>query len=237
MKSSVVIGITDCSKYANYEKWILDEADTEVIRLSPGAKNFLDVEKCDGIILSGGEDVHPRFYNKLEYLPYCHEIDEARDEFEWRVLEETKKNDLPLLGICRGLQMINVFFGGTLIPDLPSFAKYNHSRFSKEDRCHIVNVDPLSELRKIVGVDSGEINSAHHQSAELIGKDLVVNSFSPEGVVEGIEWKDSSNKPFMQSVQWHPERMTNLQSVFSQKIKVAFINAVSQRRNQLKIVR
>jgi putative glutamine amidotransferase len=232
----MVIGITDCSKFVNYEKWLLAEPGVQVIRLSLTEGNYGDVERCDGIILSGGEDVHPRFYNKLEYLPYCHEIDEARDAFEWRVLEETKKSDLPLLGICRGLQMANVFFGGTLIPDLPAFAKFNHSRYPQEDRNHQVQVDPLSELAKIVGTQNGEVNSAHHQSAELIAKELVVNCLSSDGVVEGIEWKERANKPFLQLVQWHPERMQNLQSPFSQKVKIGFLSSVSSRTNQLKIV-
>jgi putative glutamine amidotransferase len=128
----ITIGITDCSKYANYEKWISMENDVVVVKLSHADNNFEDIKKCDGIILSGGEDVHPRYYHKPEYLKYCHEIDERRDEFEWKVLEFTEKNSLPLFGICRGLQMANVYFGGTLVPDIPAFGKFNHSRYPGE---------------------------------------------------------------------------------------------------------
>jgi putative glutamine amidotransferase len=229
MKRKVVIGITDCSKFANYERWIAIEV-VEVLRLSHHENNFNDAEKCDGIILSGGEDVHPRFYHKPEYLPYCHEIDERRDEFEWRVLEITEKKQLPLLGICRGLQVANVFFGGTLIPDIPAFGKFNHSRFPTEDRYHSILVDSTSALSKLVGWDTGEVNSAHHQSAELVAKGLVANAISPDGVIEGIERQEKEGKPFFQLVQWHPERMKDLHNPFSQNVKSGFLEAVKNNR-------
>lgn len=225
----ITIGITDCSKYLNYESWLLSEPEVEVIKLSQKLKNASDAQKCDGIILSGGEDVHPRYYNQPEYLPYCHEIDEARDEFEFKVLDEVEKNQLPLLGICRGLQVANVYYKGTLIPDIPSFGKFNHSRYSDADRYHALEVDVTSELYKITQVKSGEINSAHHQSAGLIGKGLVANCLSVDGIIEGIERQKSDGKPFLQLVQWHPERMTDLGNPFSKKIKEAFVQAVRNR--------
>jgi putative glutamine amidotransferase len=226
MDREIIIGITDCSKFPNYQQWIEREPGTRVIKLSHQLNNFNDVEKCDGIILSGGEDVHPRFYNKLEYLEYCHEIDEKRDEFEWKVLEQTEKNELPLLGICRGLQMANVYFGGTLIPDIPAFGKFNHSRFPDKDREHTIQVDPYSELFKIAGTGSGETNSAHHQSAELVAKSLITNAISPDGIIEGLERKVKDNKPYLQLVQWHPERMIDQQNVFAKNIKLSFLEAI-----------
>lgn len=226
MKSSLTIGITDCSKYPNYEKWFLQEPGVEVIKLSYKDNNLNDIERCEGIVLSGGEDMHPRFYNKLEYLEYCDEIDERRDEFEWKVLERTENSQLPLLGICRGLQVANVFFGGTLVPDIPAFGKFNHSKFPEKDRYHTVSVDHNSDLRKIAGIEIGEINSAHHQSAELVGKGLVVNAISPDGIIEGIERRKKDGKAWLQLVQWHPERMTDLQNPFSKNIKLAFLEAV-----------
>ena len=225
MKKKIVIGITDCSKYNNYEQWVKDEEGVQVIKLSYKDNNLVDVEKCDGVILSGGEDVHPRFYNKLEYLPYCDEIDERRDEFELKVLEYTESKQIPLLGICRGLQVANVFFGGTLVPDIPAFGRFNHSKFPEKDRYHTIQVDANSDLKKIAG-DIGEINSAHHQSAELVGKGLVSNAISPDGIIEGIERKNKTGKSFLQLVQWHPERMTDLQNPFSKNIKLSFLEAV-----------
>lgn len=224
MKEKMTIGITDCSKFENYQRWI-ENAGAQVVKLSHHKNNFGDVDKCDGIILSGGEDLHPRFYNKGEYLELCDEIDEARDEFEWRVLELTVEKKLPLLGICRGLQVANVFFGGTLIPHIPAFGKFNHSRTDSADRYHQVRVSSDSQLKDIVGETSGEVNSAHHQSADRIGKGLIANALSADGVVEGMERERTNDGPFLQLVQWHPERMRDLESVFSRNIREKFLEA------------
>jgi putative glutamine amidotransferase len=224
MSIKITIGITDCSRYENYRRWI-EESGVAVIRLSPLANNLADVEKCDGILLSGGEDVHPRFYHKDEYLELCHEIDERRDEFEWNVLESASKRNLPLLGICRGLQVANVFFGGTLIPHIPAFGRFDHSKAGSDDRYHVVQVDPNSQLGKIVGGVSGEINSAHHQAADRIGKGLVANALSPDGIIEAMERENAGEHPFFQLVQWHPERMKDLNSAFSKNIRKEFLDA------------
>ena len=226
MKKEITIGITDCSNYENYHMWIAGEKGVSVIKLSHQENNLDDIAKCDGIVLTGGEDVHPRFYNKVEYIGSCHEVDEMRDEFEWKVLDYTKKNRLPLLGICRGLQMANVYFGGTLLPHIPDYGKFDHAKSGSADRYHIVQVDPNSELKKIVDTSSGEINSAHHQGADRIGKGLVANALSPDGVVEGIERQNMKDEAFLLLVQWHPERMKDLESVFSKNIKAKFLEAV-----------
>jgi putative glutamine amidotransferase len=222
----MTIGITDCSKYPNYEKWLLAELHVEVIKLGYANNNLQEIKKCHGILLSGGEDIHPRFYKKPEYEKYCIEIDERRDEFEWQALEYTEANQIPVLGICRGLQVANVFYGGTLIPDIPSSGKPDHSKFQEgKDRYHKVIVKAESELREITGKAEGEINSAHHQSADVIAATLTVSSISEDGIVEGLERKEKG-KAFLQLVQWHPERMTDLQSVFSANIKKSFLKAV-----------
>jgi putative glutamine amidotransferase len=223
MKDKITIGITDCSKYANYQRWI-EGSGIEVVRLSQHENNLEALKGCHGVILSGGEDVHPRYYNKPEYVELCHEIDEERDEFEWKVLEFTEQNKLPVLGICRGLQVANVFFGGTLLPHIPAFGKFDHSKTGDTDRYHTVQVDPNSQLSRIVNATSGEINSAHHQGADRLGKGLVANALSPDGIVEGME-RESKEAVFLQLVQWHPERMNDQESPFSRNIRQTFIEA------------
>lgn len=225
----ITIGITDCAKYANYEQWVRQDPGVGIIKLSYHLNNISDIEKCNGIILTGGEDINPRLYNQPDFLAYCNpdNIDGQRDEFEWKVLQYTEENQLPLLGICRGLQFVNVYFGGTLVPDIPAFGKFNHSKFSEgHDRMHVVDVDRNSLLYKITGQEKGEVNSAHHQSVDMPGFGFVVNAFSADGVVEGIERREPEGRSFMLLVQWHPERMTDQESFFAKNIRQGFLDTV-----------
>lgn len=205
------IGITDCGeKHPIYEKWMLSQnalvgtQHIEVIKLGYKYNNLHEIEQCDGIILSGGEDVHPNLYNRPEFVSLCNPnfMDERRDEFEWQVCEYIFKNQLPALGICRGLQLVNVFLGGTLIPDLPTAGKENHSKyFEGKDRYHNIEIIHDSELSKITNIVFGDVNSAHHQSADIIAKPLKINALSDDRVVEGLEWRfDSAHRPQFDSV-------------------------------------
>jgi putative glutamine amidotransferase len=230
----IIIGVTDCSKYDNYAKWIqFYGPDIETLKLSEKVKNLSDASQCRGILFTGGEDVHPRFYNKPEYLQYCHEDDvsEARDVFEMKLMEYTEANRIPVLGICRGLQIYNVFRKGTLIPDLLSWElkKINHAK-TKEglDGYHTIAVTPGSWLNKITGLKKGDTNSNHHQSADRIGDDLVTSAVTEDGVVEAIDQKAPEGKSFLSLVQWHPERMKDQTSPFVQNIREAFIKATQQ---------
>lgn len=232
MQQKIVIGVTDCSKYANYANWILAYGpEVEVKKLSWRPSDFEDIKNCDGVLLTGGEDVHPRFYNRPDFYDYCFkdDVSEARDEFELEVLRYTEANKIPVLGICRGLQIANVFFGGTLIPDIPTWGKFNHSKLPDDsDRYHKITVDPSSWLYSVIDRQEGTVNSNHHQSADIIGKGLIVSAFSPDGVVEALERKDPEGKSFLCLVQWHPERMNDQESNFVKNIREAFIEVSSK---------
>jgi len=236
MSDKICIGVTDCSKFEVYRDWVLSYDDrVEVIRLGYPFNNLSELSNCEGIVLTGGEDVHPRFYNHPEYYPYCHEddVDEKRDEFEFKVLEYTEKNSIPVLGICRGIQVGNVFFGGTLIPDIATWGKFDHSKMpDKSDRYHEVLVNPSSWLSTIVNTDRGLVNSNHHQSTDCIGKGLVVSAISADGVAEAIERIHPDEKAFLLFVQWHPERLKDKQSPFSKNLHQSFIQSVLERRKQ-----
>ena len=230
----IVVGIGEGSKYHNYQNWIKDEPGVEIIKLSYRLDNINEIDKCDGIILTGGGDINPTLYNRPDYLKYIdpNEVNDNRDAFEWKIMAHIDEKQKPLLGICRGLQVANVYFGGVLVPDIPSFGKFNHSKFKGEiDREHAVNIDPNSLLHQITIEDKGRINSAHHQSVDLPGVGLVANALSPDGIIEGLEWQENEGKPYMMLVQWHPERMSNQEIGFGNKIKQSFINAVRERAN------
>ncbi|WP_435356659.1 gamma-glutamyl-gamma-aminobutyrate hydrolase family protein [Emticicia sp. SJ17W-69] len=231
------IGITDCGeKYPIYEQWVLSQnvGKIETIKLGYKHNNLDQINQCDGIVLTGGEDIHPQFYNKPEYLSLCNPnfMDARRDEFEWKVCEYTFKNQIPVLGICRGLQLVNVFLGGTLIPDIPTAGKNNHSKFHEgKDRYHTVDILTDSTLAKIINTPIGEINSAHHQSADIIANSLQINALSEDGIVEGLEWASLSHQnQYLMLVQWHPERITNTeQNNFSYKIRQNFVENIQSK--------
>ncbi|MEO9022957.1 MAG: gamma-glutamyl-gamma-aminobutyrate hydrolase family protein [Ginsengibacter sp.] len=228
----IVVGIGEGSKYHNYENWIKEEPGVEVIKLSYRLDNINEIERCDGIILTGGGDVDPQLYHRPDFLPYTdpNDVDVKRDEFEWKIMQHIDEKQKPLLGICRGLQVANVYFGGVLVPDIPSFGKFNHSGFKEgNDREHAVGIDPNSELYQIAGEEKGWVNSAHHQSVDTPGAGLVVNALSPDGIVEGMERKEKNGKAYLMLVQWHPERMINQDSGFSRKIKQSFLNAIREK--------
>jgi putative glutamine amidotransferase len=225
----IVVGISAGRKYDNYLRWITGSVDVKVIRLGYDENNLEEIKQCHAIVLSGGEDVHPKYYNKPELVDKCNldDLDEARDEFEWKILDHVRKNDLPLLGICRGLQLANVYFGGTLVPDIVSSGKPDHTKFATtQDRYHKVKISDYSFLKEIVGVEAGEVNSAHHQCADIVGKGLVVNALSEDDVIEGLELKDCKNKPFFLLVQWHPERMTDPNSPLTKNIRDKFLASI-----------
>ncbi|CAN5210111.1 gamma-glutamyl-gamma-aminobutyrate hydrolase family protein [soil metagenome] len=222
----ITVGITEGRNYENYLGWFTRIPTIEVIKLSHAKNNALDVRNCNGIVLTGGEDVHPEFYNRPEYIEKYNlsDLDKDRDAFELEVL--THSQQLPILGICRGLQLVNVFFGGTLIPDIPSFGKLDHSKHQKgKDHYHNIRVVKNTLLEDLTG-SSGEVNSAHHQSVDILGEGLMINAVSDDGIIEGMERENKSTHPFLLLVQWHPERMIDQESPFSMNLRDSFVEAL-----------
>jgi putative glutamine amidotransferase len=226
----IVIGITECGKYQNYANWIAQETDVETVLLSYKQNDLKSLERCDAIVLTGGEDINPVLYHKPEYQKFCEDKIDKRDAFEWKVLEYSQRNHVPVLGICRGLQIGNAFFGGTLIPDLITWGKEKHSKVKGYDLYHHATTTSGTLLHGIVKSENGEVNSAHHQSADLVGGELMINAISPDGVIEGLERKDKKGKSFLLFVQWHPERMKNQESAFASGIREGFMKDVRDRR-------
>jgi len=234
MNQVLKIGITDCGKYENYRKWLDTEPGVEPVKLSMNLQNEGDVDFCDGILFTGGEDVHPELYGKPEYLEEYElkEIIPARDKFEYNVIERALELKKPVLGICRGLQLINVFLGGTLVPDIPRLHQSSgHGKKNGVDQIHSIRVEAGSLLHQISGRDSGDVNSAHHQSAERTADSLRIVASGEPGITEAMEWKDPRERSWLLMVQWHPERMTDLTSPFSAAIKKAFLEAVKSAGN------
>ncbi len=231
MTQMIRIGVAAGRRYDNYVRWLSKSPGLEIVKLGYDEGNISAVASCKGIVMTGGEDVHPKHYGKPDYVERFRldDFDEARDEFELKVLSVAHKKRLPVLGICRGLQITNVFLGGTLVPDIVAFGRENHTRIQEdEDRRHAIWLKENTLLGEITGSLRGEVNSAHHQAIDLLGEGLSMNSVSPDGVIEGAEIRDQDNHPFMMLVQWHPERMADQDSPFSKGVREAFVDAVSR---------
>jgi len=206
------IGLTDTGtewKHQNYVRWIVGADRVEVVRLSAALRNLNEVVGCDGLVLSGGIDIDPSLYGgALEYKRSpLSGWEKDRDLFEQAVLRMAWERELPVLGVCRGLQLINITLKGDLVQDLGIAGDGMHEANAGIDKQHGVRIEGDSLLAAVTGELRGEVNSAHHQAVGLLGVGLKVNCYAEDGTIEGIEWAEPAGRPFLLAVQWHPERM------------------------------
>lgn len=180
-------------------------------------KDFVaeSVARCDGVVLTGGDDIDPKVYGKevpQSLAKTVHAVDPERDVFELMLVDEVFRQKKPLLAICRGHQVLNVALGGTLVVDIASEVPkaLNHSRTDKKDKIvHEAKVEAGSLLAKATGTTSLGVNSSHHQAVEKVAKPLRITAVSIDGIVEGLELKAANRHflPFLLAVQFHPERL------------------------------
>ena len=222
-------------KHQNYIRWLTGDDDIEVTTLSAGGN--IDMSNYDGLVLSGGTDIHPTWYHskKFNYPNAPLAFDEQRDEFETAVFKSAQKNNIPVLGVCRGFQLINCLVGGTLKQDLGNALNQIHKASVEnniqKDKAHGVSIEPGTLLSDICGFERLVVNSAHHQAVKKPGKGLKVNCRADDGTIEGIEWANATGKPFLLAVQWHPERMFKFDlanSPVSKAIRDRFIAAIQK---------
>jgi len=230
-----VIGITDNmgpeAKFTLYANWIQRGIpDVSIIKLSCLRNNADQIHQCDGMVLTGGNDVHPKFYHREDVLDILEDVNEKRDEFEMGLIHEALERELPILGICRGVQIFNVAMGGSLIPDIEHAGYSSHRRGDGDGRRHAVRVEPDTLLLSITHTLDGDTNTSHHQAVEKLGSDLRVAGCSVDGIIEALEWEHSSNRPFLMLVQWHPERMTDVENPFAKNILDRFEKETKQFR-------
>jgi putative glutamine amidotransferase len=178
--------------------------------------------RMDGLLLTGGEDVHPGRYDQA-VLYHNGAIAEARDDFEIGLLKAFFRTGKPVLAVCRGIQVLNVAMGGTLYQDLPSqINQFHHSqRAATTTATHRIRLDERSRIAQAVGTACLEVNSHHHQAVDRVADELTAMGWSEEGVVEAVEHK---GEPYIVGVQWHPERLAAAQST-QHRIFADFVQA------------
>jgi putative glutamine amidotransferase len=167
--------------------------------------------ECSGLLLTGGTDINPDLYEDSLNISRCTTIDDHRDTLELRLIDSAMAWNMPILGICRGHQMLNVAFGGSLIIDIPTDYDTTVShRCENTSNCfHSVNVEAGSMLNEISGILAGTVNSNHHQGIKRLSSELKVVAFAADSLPEAVEWANPNGKPFLMGVQWHPERLGN----------------------------
>ena len=206
-----LIGLTACPKIEDYRQAVLHVGgEVRIVDLSMAAGEVLDA--IDGLLLTGGEDIAPARYGEAPH-PAVVDVDPARDEFEIALVGEARRRNLPIFAICRGIQVLNVACGGTLVQDIASEVagalehRWTVPPHKPYDLAHEVWVDKDTLLARLMrerlsDTDACEANSRHHQAVKKVADGFQVSATAPDGVVEAIE--DPSAR-FCLGVQWHPE--------------------------------
>lgn len=247
------IGITACSKTDQYQRW-LESAErfgykvvSEILSGAPTEENLRVLNELDGIVFSGGGDIAL----ELQDIVLSEEekkrlnisfVKRERDDLERALAEKSIERNLPILGICRGLQLINFVLGGTLILDIeteiPNAQSHQHIS-AGESSYHNTTLNRESVFHRIIGQEKGLVSSRHHQAVKKVGQGLRAVGFSDDGIIEAIE--SINPDKIILLAQWHPERMwiesTELQrpkldNAFSDKLLKGFLDLVEAHRTK-----
>jgi putative glutamine amidotransferase len=202
----------------------LKNANADVVLLLPQNKEslFIELNRCDGLVIPGGEDVNPKLYSQ-ENL-YSYPIDQSIEQLDLDTIEIMDKLDKPIFGICRGLQILNVAFGGTLIQDInqqiPNSQEHSFSHIHQKPlNGHNVNVLHNTKLIDFLK-PTIEVNTYHHQCIDKLASKFMVSALSDDGIIEAIESER------IIAVQWHPERMCSIdefQGLFNEFVNMCKI--------------
>ena len=191
------------------------------VELSDPEQAVQDALTCDGLLLPGGGDMDPKFYGQAR-IPACGEPNLLRDAAEPLLLRAFLAADKPVLGICRGIQVMNAVLGGDLYQDIKPFEHLPHN--DHWAKVHTVTVRRGTLLSRILGQDTVLVNSQHHQAVNRVAPGFTLAALSEDGIVEAIEKPDAK---FCLGVQWHPEWLSDADPAM-QGLFDAFVNACSK---------
>ena len=213
-----IIGITlDSEKPGGYSKFewyairknyleAVEQLGGIALPLSHNLKNIRTYAKIiDGLIITGGNfSISPKLYGE-KTLKFSKNQKKTRTKFEYGICKKCLKKNIPILGICGGEQLLNVYFGGTLVQHIKTYfpKSLNHEQLKPRNKTsHAVYINKLSKLYRIIKKNCIEVNSAHYQSVNKPGKDIIISGKSDDGIIEAIE---NNKYKWCIGVQWHPE--------------------------------
>jgi putative glutamine amidotransferase len=216
------------SSSENYENWI-KRSDSLAVPvdfkgLTVDSAEML-LETCDGLLLTGGEDVNPARYGKTGDSSRC-EINSSRDTLEIALIHKAMKMRIPILGVCRGQQILNIAMGGSLIVDIPTDKPSNVvHRCEDYTNCdHVIRIDTTSNLYRITKAAGGIVNTNHHQAVDRMSSAFRPVAWTEDGIIEAIEYGNPKGNSYLQAMQWHPERMDPMNPLSTELMK-SFIEA------------
>jgi len=206
-----LIGVTNCRKLEDYRQSVL-HVGGEVRVLDPSTDIPASLEGLDGLLLTGGGDLSPATYGEAPH-PTIEPAEPGRDDFELGLVALARKRGLPILAICRGVQVLNVAYGGTLVQDIPSQVpgalahKLEVPPHQAFEFAHEIWIDKDTRLAQLMrerlsDADACQVNSRHHQAIRQLAPGLIASATAPDGVIEAVE---DPSAAFCLGVQWHPE--------------------------------
>ena len=181
------------------------------------------IDLCDGIFFTGGKDIDPARYNEIK-KETCDEIQQNRDDLEFRAFTKAFEAKKPIFAICRGAQLVNVALGGTLYQDIPSEINtelIHRQTVGEFEYSHDVNIVKDTPLYDLIGSERIKANSFHHQAIKTLGKNLAVMALADDGIIEAIYSTDSR---YIRAYQWHPERLIETETTNMELFR-DFVNA------------
>ena len=199
--------------YENYYNWIASgDSTAKVIEMYNRKLDeaLAELENCEALIMTGGADVYPGKYGKEMDTSRCGKFDFKRDTLEFELIKKALELGIPIFGICRGEQILNVAMGGSLIIDIPTDHDTTVKHRIKDWRnCyHNVLIEPSTKLAWASNAFTGSVTSNHHQAIDQLANVFKVSARADDRIIEAIEWKEPEGKSFLMAVQWHPERMS-----------------------------
>ncbi len=221
----------------NYINWIhRGDSLAEIVDLQgmEADSALVLLASCDGIVFTGGEDISPVYYGKESDSARC-ESNPRRDSLEFALIKSVMRMHIPVFGVCRGQQILNVALGGTLIVDIPSDhpGKIIHRCDDYLHCFHSVSIVEGSQVCNITRTDNDLVTTNHHQAVDKPAPGMRIVAWSADSIAEAMEWESPELKPFLITVQWHPERM-NAKSPLSMPLVNAFLEAANAYRKENK---